>query len=347
MKLTLSRREFHKVASQMLLASAAGGAFLGASTSASAQAKTVKLGTFGGIDAQNYIRAKNFAEKTFGPGVSSDFVTVRAGSEVISAMAGGSLDMANLGSSPMVVGYANGLKASMVYVYKHIVDSESLVVQGASGIATVKELRGKKIGVPYNTSFHFAASAALKSAGLGIRDVQLINMRSDQIASAWQRREIDATYIGVSVFARLLEDGGKVIFKTGDLNKEGLVIFDALLVRDDFKQKNPDLVLAFLKDYERIANAFKDDPADVIATMTKFLSVDEATVRRSLDTFYPVPAKEQLTSLWMGKPGEKDTGVLKTLDIQAQFLLDAGQIMAKPKDLSGLVDQSFVMKMVG
>lgn len=346
MKLDLSRREFHAVASQILLTSSVASALLGTSGPASAQSRTVKLSTFGGIDPQNYMRAKNLSHKTFGSGVSSDFVGVRAGSEVISAMAGGSLDIANLGSSPMLMGYINGLKASMIYVYKTIIDSERLVVQASSGIASVKDLRGKKVGVPFNTSFHFALLAALKTGGLGVRDVQMINMRADQIYSAWQRHEIDATYITISVFSQLLEQNGKVIFQTGDLNKEGLVIFDALLVRDDFKEKHPDLVLAFLKDYERIATEFKNDPTDVIATMTKYLSLDEAAVRRSLDSFYPIPAKDQLTSAWMGKPGETDTGVLKTLDIQAQFLLEAGQITAKPKDFSALVDHSFILRMV-
>ena len=345
MKLNLSRREFHLASAHMLLASSAGAVLMGASAPAAAQARAVRLGTFGAIDAQNYIRAKNMVAKTFGTGVSADFVTVRAGSEVISAMAGGSLDMCNIGSSPMMVGYANGLKASMVYVYKNIVDSECLVVQGNSNITSVAGLKGKKIGLPFNTSVHFAAVAALKTAGLGLADVQLINMRADQIASAWQRREIDASYIWVPVVPRLTDDGGKIIFKTGDLNKNGLVIFDGLLVRDEFKQKSPDLVLAFLKDYEQIARTFKQEPKEVVETMTRFLNVDEAAVMRSLNTFYPVPAREQLTRQWMGKPGEKDTGVLKTLQTQAQFLFESGQITAMPKDLSGLVDASFVAKM--
>lgn len=344
MQLLLSRREFHRTAAQMFVASSAGAGLLGVGA-ASAQAKSVKLGTFGAIDAQNYIRARNMVAKTFGPGVSADFVTVRAGSEVIAAMAGGSLDLCNIGSSPMVVGYANGLKASMVYVYKNIIDSECLVVQGNSGITTLAGLKGKKIGLPFNTSVHFAATAALKTAGLGINDVQLINMRADQIASAWQRREIDASYIWVPVVPRLTDDGGKIIFKTGDLAATGLVVFDGLLVRDEFKQKSPDLVLAFLKDYEQIARTFKQEPKEVVDTMTKFLGVDEAAVMRSLNTFYPVPAREQATSKWLGKPGEKDTGVLKTLQTQAQFLLDSGQISALPKDWSGLVDGSFVAKM--
>lgn len=341
MKLSLSRRDFSLTAAQMI----AGSSLFGV-TSVFAQAqKSVNLGTFGSIDAQNYIRAKGLAAKTFGPNVKTEFMTVRAGSEVMSAMAGGSLDMCNLGSSPLVVGYANGVPVSLVYIYKNIIDSELLVVQNSANIKTVAELRGKKLGLPFNTSVHFAAMAMLKNAGLGANDVTLINMRADQIASAWTRREIDASYIWVPVAPTIIADAGTVIFKTGDLNASGLVVFDAFAVRDEFKQKNPELVLAFLKDFEQIARTFKSNPKEVVDTMTKFLNVDEAAVMRSLNTFYPVPAKEQLTARWLGKPGERDTAVVKTLQVQAQFLKDSGQINAMPKDLNGLVDTSFVAQL--
>jgi taurine transport system substrate-binding protein len=79
--------------------------------------------------------------------------------------------------------------------------------------------------------------------------------------------------------------------------------------------------------------------------MTKFLGVDEAAVMRSLNTFYPVPAKEQLSSRWLGKPGEKDAPVVRTLQVQADFLKETGQITTLPKDLNGLVDKSFVAQM--
>ncbi len=342
MKLTLSRRDFTFAASQMI----AGSALFGVPSAFAQAAREVKLGTFGGIDAQNYIRAKNMAPQVFGPTVKADFVKVSAGSEVIAAMSGGSLDICNLGSSPLVVGYANGAPVSLVYVYKNIIDSEVLVVQNSSGIKNLAGLKGRKIGLPFNTSVHFAALAALKTAGLGINDVTLINMKADTIASAWTRREIDAAYIWIPVAPRLVEDQGTIIFKSGDLNKSGIVVFDALGVRNEFKQKNPDLVLAFLKEFEKIAAVFKNNPKDVVETMTRFLSVDEAAVMRSLNTFYPISAKEQLTSAWLGKPGERDTAVVKTLVSQAEFLKETGQITAMPKDMNGLVDTSFVAKLV-
>lgn len=345
MKLQLSRRDFSLTAAHMLTGTMIGGGLLAAGP-ARAQQKTVNLGTFGSVDAQNYIRAKGSMAKTFGPGTKVEFVTVRAGSEVISAIAGNSLDMCNLGSSPMVVGYANGVQASLVYVYKNIIDSEALVVQNSANIKKLADLKGKRVGLPFNTSVHFAALAAFKTAGLGVNDVQLINMRADTIASAWSRREIDASYIWIPVVPKLVEDAGTIIFKTGDLNATGLVMFDAFLVRDEFKKKNPELVLAFLKDFEQIAATFKQNPKDVVDTMTKFLGVDEAAVMRSLNTFYPVPAREQLTPKWLGKPGERDTSVVKTLQVQAQFLKDTGQINALPKDMNGLIDTSFLAQMV-
>jgi taurine transport system substrate-binding protein len=345
MKLHLSRRDFSLAAANVIAGSLAGGSLLGAGSAWGQAKKEINLGTFGSIDAQNYIRAKGLAPKIFGPNVKTEFVTVRAGSEVISAMAGGSLDMCNLGSSPLVVGYANGAPVSLVYLYKNITDSEALVVQNSANIRTLADLKGKRVGLPFNTSVHFAALAAMKNAGLGVNDVRLINMRADTIASAWSRREIDASYIWVPVIPQLVADGGTVLFKTGDLNASGLVMFDAFAVRDDFKKKNPELVLTFLKDFEQIAVTFKQNPKDVVDTMTKFLGVDEAAVMRSLNTFHPVPAKEQMTAMWLGKPGEKDAAVVKTLQIQADFLKETGQINELPKDLNGLIDKTFVAQM--
>jgi len=342
--MTISRREMLALAANVSIASVAGGFIL--PHPAEAQGATIRVGTFGGTDPQNYARATGDIGKALGDGAKADYVTVRAGSEVISAIAGNSLDLCNIGSSPMVVGYANGVKLSMVWVYKSIIDSECLAVRNGKGIDSVADLKGKTLALPFNTSVHFAALAAMKSAGLGLNDVKLLNMRADQILPAWQRKDIDAAYIWVPVLPRLVEDDGKIIFKTGDLRtKTGLVVFDALVVRDAFKTEQPQLLQRFLAEIQRLSVLFKQDPKQVLGTMTKFLSADEAVVQRSLDTFYPVPVAEMLTDTWMGAPGAKDSGVLRSLKAQAEFLKDSGQINAMPADLGGLVDSSFAAKL--
>jgi taurine transport system substrate-binding protein len=122
-----SRRQILALSRNMAVASVAGGMLFPRGVLAQQQA--INIGTFGSTDPQNFARATGAFQKLYGEAAKVDFVTVRAGSEVIAAMAGGSLDMCNIGSSPMVVGYANGIKLSMVWAYKNIIDSECLAVR--------------------------------------------------------------------------------------------------------------------------------------------------------------------------------------------------------------------------
>jgi taurine transport system substrate-binding protein len=48
----------------------------------------------------------------------------------------------------------------------------------------------------------------------------------------------------------------------------------------------------------------------------------------------------------MGMPGAKNTGVLKTLRDQAEFLKDSDQVKTIPDSFAPFVDSSFLAKMV-
>ena len=49
-----------------------------------------------------------------------------------------------------------------------------------------------------------------------------------------------------------------MILKTGDLAASGTLVFDGIVVRDEFKQQHPDLVLAYLKEYERLVHHVRE-----------------------------------------------------------------------------------------
>jgi ABC-type taurine transport system substrate-binding protein len=48
----------------------------------------------------------------------------------------------------------------------------------------------------------------------------------------------------------------------------------------------------------------------------------------------------------MGPPGAKDSGILKAIRDQADFLKATDQLKSLPEDFSKFVDSSFVAKMV-
>src|SRR5262249_35163223 len=148
---SISRRDALRLLRNMGVATFAGGAMV-ASRGAAAQQATAVLGHFGSANPQTFGKAIGAFAKAFGSHVKTDFVTVSGGPQVLAAIAGNSMDVCNVGSSPMVVGFGQNIKMSMVYVEKYITDSECLAVRKDAGINTMKDLKGQRIGLPFNTS---------------------------------------------------------------------------------------------------------------------------------------------------------------------------------------------------
>ncbi len=345
MTTNFSRRDALKMMGNIGVATFAGGGML-QSKSAFAQAATAMLGHFGSANPQTFGKANGGFAKALGSNVKTEFVTVGGGPQVLAAIAGNSMDLCNVGSSPMVVGFGQGIKMSMVYVEKYITDSECLAVRRDSGINTLKDLKGKKIGLPFNTSVHFAMLAALKTAGLTAADVSLVNIKADSILATWQRKDIDGAYIWHPVLGDLLADNGKLLLKTGDLAAGGTLVFDGIVVRDEFKKQHPDLVLAYLKEYDRLCTMYEKQPQEVVKVLAPYLAMTPEKTMDYINTFHALSPKELASDKWMGLPGAKDTGVLRTLQAQAEFLKAADQLATIPPSFAPYVDSTFLAKMV-
>ena len=345
MKTSFSRRDALKLMGNMGIATFAGGSVL-ASRSVFAQQAAAVLGHFGSANPQTMGKATGSFAKALGGNVKTDFATVSGGPQVIAAIAGNSMDLCNVGSSPMVVGFAQGIRMSMVYVEKYITDSECLAVRKDAGVNGMKDLKGKKIGLPFNTSVHFAMLAGLKQAGMKPADVTLINVKADSVQATWQRKDIDAAYIWNPILGDLVADNGKIILKTGDLAADGTLVFDGIVVRNEFKEKHPDLVLAYLKEYAHLCDLYEKQPQEVVKVLGPYLAMTPEKTMEYIQTFHAVPPKELATEKWMGAPGAKDTGVLRTLQAQAEFLKAAEQLTTIPQSFAPYVDSSFLAKMV-
>ena len=335
----LSRRAFALLAGNLAVASFVSRPGFAADTVAN-------LGHFGSANPQTFSKATQAFEKAFGDKAKVNYVGVSAAPQIISAMAGGSMDICNIGSSPMVTAFASGLKLSMIYVQKIITDSECLAVRNDAGIKRLEDLKGKTIGLPFNTSVHFAMLAALKWAKLAVTDVKLINMKPDSIVAAWKRKDIDATFIWYPVLGEAVGDNGTILFKTGELQDSGTLVFDGIIARNEFKEQHPDLVLAYLKEYDRLCRTYREKPKEVVDVLSPYLSLAPDKTMDYINTFYTLTPQEMASDKWMGLPGAKETGVIKTLRDQADFLKEADQIKAVPASFTPFVDASFLAKMI-
>lgn len=340
----LSRREFGLLAANVAIVSLAGGSRFVAR--ASAQSLVANLSHYTSPNPQTYGKATGSFQKAFGDRAKANFVVVRSGGEVVSGLAGNSLDIAQTASSPVVVGYCNGVKASIIWIQKYITTSEGLAVRKGAGIKSLKDLAGRKVAVPYNTSVHLAMLAALESVGMAAKDVELLNMKIDAVVAAWKRKDIDAAYVWTPILTDVAGDGGEILFTSGQLQPLGTLIFDVVVATTSFIKRHPEIVQAYLDECHRINTLYSTQPQMVAEQFEKFLAIPRDRVLEYIAGFNTITPQVMLRKDWMGKPGDRDTGVLRTVSRQAKFLKDAGQVNTVPDSFEALVDASFVAKMI-
>jgi taurine transport system substrate-binding protein len=114
---------------------------------------------------------KDMLEKEGLGGKSIEFFQFTSGTEVINAMASGSIDISLNGSSPTAAGYSRGVDLQVIYIYDNINDAEALVVDDT--VTAPQDLMGKTIAVPFGSTTHFHMMFALEQLGISPKDVNV------------------------------------------------------------------------------------------------------------------------------------------------------------------------------
>ncbi len=93
--------------------------------------------------------------------------------------------------------------------------------------------------------------AALKVNNIAAKDVTLVSLTPADMVAAWKRGDIDAGYVW-GPFSHTMEgDGGKEILATQALQKNGYYVWNDYVVRKEFAEKYPDIVVKFLQTYQQ------------------------------------------------------------------------------------------------
>ncbi|HTJ93324.1 MAG TPA: taurine ABC transporter substrate-binding protein [Pararobbsia sp.] len=293
-----------------------------------------------------YAQATGEVEKATGYKVT--YRQLGGGAEVIRALASGSIQLGEAGSSPVAAGLSQGLDLSLFWILDNINDAEALVARDGSGINTIADLKGKKLGVPFVSTSHFHTLVALKAAGVDPSTVKIINLRPADIAAAWDRGDIDATYVWDPVLAKV-KHNGKVLTTSGQVAAQtGKSTFDGFVVDKKFAQNNPDFVVKFVEILAKSDASYRDQKAKwaagspEVAAVAKESGANEADVPASLALYAFPSLPEQASATWLG--GGAAGGAAKSLEATAQFLKSQGTIQNVLPDYSAGVDPSWVRK---
>lgn len=317
------------------------GIFLGLMASAvfagGASAETIIIGHFGNPTPMQLLATSDAVEQATGWEV--EWRKFASGTDVIAAMASGDVVLSELGSSPLAIAASQGVDLELIAFSDVIGEAESLIAHEASGIESVTDLKGKRIGVPIGSTAHFSLMGALQHEGIAESDVTIMSMKPDDIAAAWSQGGIDATWIWQPVQSEILKSG-KMILGADKTAEWGFPTFDGWVVDKAFGAANAEKVTAFLKEVDRVNGAYLADPAawnadsDAVKTLASATGADPAQVPDILKGFTFLPMSEQVSATWLG-------GAAATVKSTAEFLKAAGRIDSVADDYSGFVNTSY------
>ena len=266
------------------------------------------------------------------------------GGDVIRAMASGDVQIGEVGSSPAATAASQGMDVQVIWVLDDIAQAEQLVARNGSGVNSIADLKGKKVATPFVSTSHYQLLAALQNAGINPKDVKILNMRPPEIVAAWDRGDIDATFVWDPALLKVKENG-KVLLSSSDVAKQGKPTFDAIMVDRNWAAKNKQFVQTLIelidkKDAEYLANKAKwtvDSPE--AKSVAKIAGGDVKDVPTSLAEYAFPSAKVEASPAWLG--GGKDGLVAKSLLDTAKFLKEQGRIQDIAPDYSKFVDPEY------
>ncbi|AHG62567.1 taurine ABC transporter substrate-binding protein [Advenella mimigardefordensis] len=313
-------------------------------TTAYAQNKEVVIGYQDMVVPWRYAQETRLLEERTGYKVT--YRQIGSGADVVRALASGAIDIGEAGSSPFAAGLSQGVPIELFWVLDNINQAEALVARKEAGIASVADLKGKKIALPFASTTHFHLLVALENAGIQPNEVQILNLRPPEVLAAWQRGDIDATFIWNPVLQQVKENG-KVLLTSGEIAKAtGKATFDAIAVRKDFAKDNDDFLTAFVKvladsdkDYVGNTARWTADSAQAKA-VAKWSGAEAGNVPDSLALYSFVAPAEQAGKQWLG--GGKDSVVVQSLAATSEFLKKQGTIGSTLQDYSAGVNPRWV-----
>jgi len=187
-------------------------------------------------------------------GVKYDIVweDYTSGPPITNQMLAGKLDIGVMGDYPLLVNLArfqetHSLRSVVVSMtgYNMHGSGNSIVVPTDAPLHRFEDLKGKKVSVPFGSAAHGMLLKALMDRGLGQDFFTVINQSPPVGATSIQEKKIDA-HADFCPWGELLEfkGFGRKIF---DGSQTSIAYLHGAVIRKDFLDKHPEIVVAYLK----------------------------------------------------------------------------------------------------
>lgn len=221
-------------------------------------------------------------------GLRPNYVKFLSGPAMFAAMQSNSIDVTEMTVSPFVTGVSNGIPMVAISVAFNEGKVNALVARQKSGIASVKDLRGKKVAATKGSLSYFGLARELAKNGMSLTDINFLNMTVPTIVPAMQHGDIDAAWAWEPWAQRLEQDGGTIIATVDD------IVGDVWVARKEWLKANPEAAVRFVAAMDLAAKKIRAEPDITTPDVAEALAVSPAMAKSIMSQVISPTAVEQL-----------------------------------------------------
>ena len=206
----------------------------------------------------------------------------KAGPELMSGFAAGSLDAGYVGLSPAIVAVAN--KTARVKVIAQVnKNGSALVVRKNTTNQDITTLKGKVIAIPgHSTIQDFLLRKALSDSGLNNNLTTIITIKPPEMISTLSSNNIDAFIAWEPYPSMAITRGfGKIMIYSKYIWQNHPCC--VLVVSNEFLMKNPSKVNLLYNAHLKSINYIKNNLDDAVNIGVKYTGMDKNTIELALN----------------------------------------------------------------
>lgn len=278
-------------------------------------------------NAELLAKALGLTKQAF-PNSQVEYKSFDSGRDVNTAFAANGIDFGLAGSVPTSVGIAQGLPYSVYFIHDVIGSAEALVVK--NDIQTIADIKGKKIATPFGSTAHFSLLNLLKLENINASELTVLDMQPPDIVAAWQRGDIDGSYVWQPNLSKLKNASGKILTTSADLAEKGIVTADVGVVSKQFAQTYPDVVKQYVAVLNQAIQSYRNDPETAAKTIATELGITPEESKTAMSEIIWLNSSEQKDAKYLGTP-EKPGEFAKVLKDSADFMVTQKSIPTAPE----------------
>lgn len=256
------------------------------------------------------------------------------------AFAAGKLDAVCMTNGDALVTGATGGKSVMILVNDYSAGNDMIV--GQPGINSLKDLKGKKVGVELGFVDHLLLLKGLEKYGMTENDVQLVNVPTNETPQVLASGQVSAIGAWQPNSGKALEmvPGAKPIFTSA---QEPGLIYDTLAVSPSSLAAHPEEWKKVMKVWYRVVNYIKDPKtrSDAIKIMAARVGISPAEYAPLLKGTHILTLPEAKKVF---KKGDGFSSMYGSTEIVNKFNLKY-DVYKKSQDVSSYIDPSMTEAM--